>query len=213
MRLIAAALALFLGLVASVHAEESFKEGVHYQTLAQKVATEDPNKIEVTEVFWYGCGHCYHFEPDVQKWKKTLADDVDFVQMPAIWNAPMEVHAKALYTAKALGKLDEMNQPFFDALNSQRLRLDNEKELAEFFAKFGVSEEDFHKTYRSFGVVSQVNIANSKARGYGITGTPELIVDGKYRISTRMAGSQEKMLEIADYLIDKIRAEKVSQSS
>ncbi len=82
--------------------------------------------------------------------------------------------------------------------------------MAGFFEKHGVSEEDFRKTYRSFGVVSQVNIANSKARGYGITGTPEVVVDGQYRISARMAGSQDKMLQVAEFLVNKIRAEKDS---
>ncbi|BFM04865.1 thiol:disulfide interchange protein DsbA/DsbL [Halioxenophilus aromaticivorans] len=205
MRLIAATLAIVFGLVGSAFAEDAFKEGVHYQKLAQKVATVDPSKIEVTEVFWYGCGHCYTFEPMLQSWKAEQAEDVNVVQLPAIWNGPMEVHAKAFFTAKALNKLDTLHQPLFDALNSQRARLDNEQALVDFFEKHGVSEEDFRKTYRSFGVVSQVNIANSKARGYGITGTPEVIVDGQYRISARMAGSQEKMLQVADFLVEKIR--------
>ena len=208
MRLIAATLALVFGLVGSAMAEQTFTEGVHYQKLAQKVATQDPSKIEVAEVFWYGCGHCYTFEPMIQKWKAAQAEDVNVVQLPAIWNGPMEVHAKAFFTAKALNKLDTLHQPLFDALNGRSVRLDNEQALAGFFEQHGVSEEDFRKTYRSFGVVSQVNIANSKARGYGITGTPEVIVDGQYRISARMAGSQEKMLQVAQYLVEKIRSEK-----
>lgn len=207
MRLIAATFALLLGLVGTAGAEEAFKEGVHYQKLAQKVATEDPSKIEVAEVFWYGCGHCYTFEPTIKAWMKDQQSDVNLVQLPAIWNGPMEIHAKAFFTAKALNKLDSLHMPLFEALNSKRMKLDNEKALAKFFTAQGVSAEDFQKTYRSFGVVSQVNIANSKARGYGITGTPEIVVDGQYRISARLAGSQAKMLEVASFLIEKLRAE------
>ncbi|WP_317932785.1 thiol:disulfide interchange protein DsbA/DsbL [Halioxenophilus sp. WMMB6] len=191
----------------SANAEEAYQAGVHYQVLSQPVPTSDPNKIEVTEVFWYGCGHCFHFEPMLQQWKKTLPDDVVFVQSPAIWNAPMEVHAKAFYTAKALGKLEEMHQPLFNALNLEKKRLTDEKSLAVFFSDFGVDEATFEKTFRSFGVVSQVNIANSRARGYGVEGTPELVVNGQYRVSARLAGSQENMLKVAQFLVDKIRAE------
>lgn len=213
MRLIAATFALLFGLVGSATAQDAFQEGVHYQKLAQKVATENPAKIEVAEVFWYGCGHCFTFESHVQNWKSEQAEDVHFVQLPAIWNGPMEVHAKAFFTAKALNKLETLHMPLFEALNSKRVRLDNEKALAKFFAEHGVSEEEFQKTYRSFGVVSQVNIANSKARGYGVTGTPEVIVNGQYRISARMAGSQKKMLEVADYLVQKLRSEGLKEAS
>merc|ERR1711916_254678 len=154
----------------------------------EPVATEDPEKIEVTEVFWYGCGHCFHFEPLIQKWKKTLADDVNFVASPAIWNKPMEVHAKAFYTAKALDKLDEIHQPLFDALNVDGKKLVSEKALAKFFADFGIDQETFDRTYNSFSISSLAKKANDKARKYGVQGTPELIVDGKYRVTGRLAG-------------------------
>ena len=207
MRTILATFALLMVTMTPVMAQEAYLAGVHYEVIEQPVVTEDPEKIEVTEVFWYGCGHCFSFEPTVQKWKKTLAEDVNFVASPAIWNKPMEAHAKAFYTAKALGKLDEMHEPFFEALNVERKKLTSEGDLAEFFAKFGVDEETFKKTFKSFTVVSQVNKANDKARKYGIQGTPELIVNGKYRVTGRLAGSQEGMISVANFLIAKERSE------
>lgn len=213
MRLIGITLSTFMMLLAmafGAQAQEEYQEGVHYQVIKQPVQTQDPNKIEVTEVFWYGCGHCFAFEPMVQQWEKTLPEDVLFVQSPAIWNAPMEVHARAFYVSKALGIHDEIHQPLFNALNIDRKKLANEKVLGEFFADFGIDAETFKKTYNSFGVVSQVNQANSRARGYGIQGTPEIIVDGKYRVASGLAGGQEGMLKVAKFLVDKIRAEKQS---
>ncbi len=186
-----------------------YVEGTHYMRLAHEVPVADPAKIEVVEVFWYGCIHCFHLEPLIEEWRKTLPADVDFHRSPAIWNQAMAVHAQAFYAAKALGVLDRMNEPLFAALNAEgsaRKRLANVDELARFFAQHGVPEEQFRKVFSSFGVESAVKQADARARGYGITGTPELIVAGKYRVSGRSAGSQAEMLKVVDFLIEKERA-------
>jgi thiol:disulfide interchange protein DsbA len=201
-------LMLLLSMAVGVQAQEAYKEGVHYEALKTPVQTQDPTKIEVTEVFWYGCGHCFAFEPMIQQWGKTLQDDVKFVHSPAIWNGPMEVHARAYYVAKALNILDDVHEPIFNALNIEGKRLANEKSLGAFFSDFGVDADTFKKTYNSFGIVSQVKQANARARAYGIQGTPEIIVDGKYRVSSSLAGSQEGMLKVTDFLVEKIRKEK-----
>ena len=91
-----------------VVAEEQYEEGTHYELINPAVRTANPDTIEVAEFFWYGCGHCYTFEPMLMQWKKTLAEDVDFQGSPAIWNAKMELHARAFYTAQALGVLDRL---------------------------------------------------------------------------------------------------------
>jgi len=140
------------------------------------------------------------------QWKKTLADDVVFVGTPAIWNKPRELHAKAFYTAAALGVMDTLHPVIFQAMNVDRKRLTSEAEIQALFVANGVTAEDFAKAYNSFGIGSQVRQANSKARAAKITGTPELLVNGKYRISTRKAGGQANMLKIADFLIEKERA-------
>jgi thiol:disulfide interchange protein DsbA len=191
-------------------AQEEYVEGKDYELITPAVRTADPDKIEVAEFFWYGCGHCYTFEPVLGQWKKTLPEDVDFQGSPAIWNAKMEIHARAFYTAKLLGVLDTLHPVIFQAMNVDRKRLSSEEEIRELFTANGVAAEDFDKAFNSFGVSSQVRQANSRARAAKITGTPALMVNGKYHISTRQAGSQAGMLKVADYLIAKERAAKGS---
>jgi protein dithiol oxidoreductase (disulfide-forming) len=185
---------------------ESYSEGTHYDLITPAVRTADPGTIEVVEFFWYGCGHCYNFEPMIGSWKKTLPEGVKFRGSPAIWNPAMELHAKAFYAAEALGVLDSMHPVLFQAMNVDRKRLSSESEVADLFVAHGVAAEDFSKAIGSFGVSSQARQAAARGKAAKITGTPEMMVNGKYRISTRKAGSQANMLKIASYLIEKERA-------
>ena len=187
-------------------AEETYVAGKHYDIISPAIRTAEPSKIEAAEFFWYGCGHCYTFEPMVSQWKKTLDEDVSFRGIPAMWGGAMELHAKAYYAARVLKVEDKMDTAMFQALNVDRKPLRSEKEIAELFVANGVSEEDFYKAYNSFGVGSQVRQANSAARAAKITGTPSMMVNGKYLITTRKAGGNANMLKIANYLIEKERA-------
>jgi len=193
--------------LAAQEAAPKYVEGTHYVRLAQPVRTADPSRIEVTEVFWYGCIHCFHLEPLINDWKKALKPDVDFERSPAIWNQMMAVHAQAFYTAQALGVLEKMHAPLFNALNEEHKKLDNEDDLAAFFAEHaGVKDADFRKAFKSFGVESSVKQADARARSYGITGTPELVVNGKFRVSGRTAGTPADMLKVVDFLVEQERA-------
>lgn len=189
-------------------AAPAFVEGKHYDRIPEPVRTADPAKIEVAEVFWYGCGHCFHFEPLIAKWKQAQAADVNFVRSPAMWNKPMALHAQAFYAAQALGVLDKLHEPLFTALNVERRPLATEDELAALFERHGVAQADFRKAFNSFGVQASVKQADARARSYRITGTPELVVNGKFRISARTAGSPEGMLQVADFLVARERAER-----
>jgi thiol:disulfide interchange protein DsbA len=162
-----------------------YEAGKHYDVISPAIRTVNPDKIEVAEFFWYGCGHCYTFEPVIGQWKKTLADDVEFRGIPAMWGGAMELHAKAFYAAQALGVFDTMHQALFQAMNVDRLPLNSEDDVAKLFVANGVSREDFDKAINSFGVGSQVRQASATARSAKITGTPSLMVNGKYMISSR----------------------------
>ena len=201
-------LALCLLPLGASAADPLYIEGTHYERLSEPVRTADPTRLEVVELFWYGCTHCYHFEPLLAKWRPTIGKDVDFHRSPAMWNKLMAVHAQAFYTAELLGVLEKMNQPLFDALNVQRKRLETEDEIAELFVANGVKDADFRKAFNSFGVQSKVKQADARQRSYKTTGTPESIVTGKYRVSARLAGSPEAMLKVVDFLLEKERAEK-----
>lgn len=197
---------LALAVAASALAQDTWKAGEDYDVISPAIRTSEADKVEVHEFFWYGCGHCYNFEPLVVQWKKTLPEDVVVKGSPAIWNKPMELHAQAFYTAEILGVLDDVHLPLFQALNVDGKRLQSEKEIGNLFEKHGVDREDFSKAFNSFGVGSMTRQANARARAAKITGTPEMMVNGKYRITTRKAGSQANMLKIAEFLIEKERA-------
>lgn len=194
-------------LTAQVAVADTFEAGVHYEVLPAAVITSDKSKIEVVELFWYGCGHCFNFEPMLKAWKMQQAEDVVVKQQPAMWNKTMTLHAKAFYTAQALGVADKTHAPLFAALNdkTKRRSLNSEAGLQAFFAQLGVEKETFTKTFNSFGINSQVKLADSRARSYRMQGTPEMVVNGKYRIASGLAGSQAKMLEVANFLIEKER--------
>ena len=205
-RLLLPVVMLCASVTAVAQGDQNWQEGTHYDVITPAIRTANPDKIEVAEFFWYGCGHCYTFEPLIGQWKKALAQDVEFRGSPAIWNQQMELHARAYYAAEVLGVLDTMNLVVFQAMNVDRKRLGSEEEIAKLFAAHGVDEAEFSKAFNSFGVSSQVRQANARARAAKITGTPEMMVNGKYRISTRKAGNQANMLKIADFLVAKERA-------
>ena len=196
-------------------ASVNYQEGTHYERLPKPVPTVDPDRIEVTEVFWYGCGHCFDFEPLIEEWSADVADDVVVVKSPAMWDKQgiMEKHARIYYTARALDVLDKISPAAFRALNVERNPLRTDDAIAELFVENGVSREAFERTFNSFGVTSEVRKAEARQRAYQVKGTPEVIVDGTYRISTRMAGSHEAVLKVADFLIEKIRQQKTTGQS
>lgn len=203
---------VFLLTSVSVVAEE-YKLGEQYELLETPVPTRDPSKVEVVEVFWYGCIHCFKFESILQPWRHKLAADVDFWQSPAMWNERMKMHARAFYTAQALGVEEKMHLPLFQALNIDHKKLATEDEIGKFFAEYGVAEKDFKEVFNSFGVMNKVTQADARARGYKISGTPEIIVEGKYRINANKAGGQQGMLKVVDFLIEKERAAKQGAAS
>jgi len=196
----------FLGLTACDATADQYEAGKHYEVLPQPVVTRDPNKIEVVEVFWYGCIHCFHFEPMIEAWTPKLGADVDFHGSPAMWNVGMKVHAQAYYAAEVLGVLPKVHLPLFKAMNEEHKHLASAEEIEPIFIAAGVSKADFEDTFDSFGVNNQVALADSRARSYRVQGTPEIIVNGKYRVSASEAGGQAEMLKVADFLIAQERA-------
>lgn len=195
--------------IAACQAEEPYKEGVHYEVLAEPVATSDPLKVEVTEVFWYGCSHCYDFDPLIKSWlKEQPSEVVYFVGVPAVWAPVMRLHAKAYYTAKALKVLDKMHGVIFDAMNldkNNKQKLESEDEIAELFVANGVDRERFSKVFNSGSIEMSVDLAEKKQARYRTRSTPEVIINGKYRVFSGEAG-HTGMLRVASFLVEKERA-------
>ena len=215
MRFLVAILAVVLPLLACAAEEPAkpkFEEGKHYSVLADQPKPGKSGKIEVTELFWYGCGHCYMFEPVLEEWEKTLPKDVVLVRSPAMWqqrrNPPdaMWTHAKLYYTASALGQLDKLHPVFFEAMHKLNKQLVNSDEIAAVVSAQGLDGEAFVKTMDSFAVNAQVTQADARQRTYRVTGTPEIVVGGYYHVSASNAGGQKEMVQVVDFLIDIIRS-------
>ncbi len=183
-----------------------FKEGTEYQLLATPQPTSSGDKIEVLELFWYGCPHCYHLEADLNVWLKHKPDDVAFVRVPAVLGPPWELLARGYYTADLLGVLDKIHEPLFDRIHKERKPISNASELKAFFLEQGIPEADFDKTFNSFAVITKTNRAKEARNMYGLTGVPTIVVNGKYRTTATLAGSNEKMLQVVDFLVAKERA-------
>ncbi|HAS49777.1 MAG TPA: disulfide bond formation protein DsbA [Gammaproteobacteria bacterium] len=185
---------------------EKYVAGTHYTELQAPVNTNDSSKVEVLEAFWYGCSHCFRFEPLIANWEATAGEDVDFVRFPAMWNALMEVHAQVYYTAEAMDALDIVHEPVFNAINIEGNRLQNENQIGALFAEYGISEDDFSKAFNSFTVRTKVNQAKQRMQAYEIRSTPNMIVNGKYLVTTgETVRTQADMLEVVDFLVEKER--------
>lgn len=182
---------------------EAFTEGTDYVRLPEPVRTRDASKVEVVELFWYGCPHCYHFEPSVKAWLAKKPADVDFWRSPAIFNARWALHAQAFYTAEVLGISEKVHTPLFEALAANHDGLANVDQIAEFFGKYGVSKADFMSAWESFGVGSAMKQAEARQRSYEVSGTPSIIVNGKYRVTAK---SLEQVLPVVDFLVQQERA-------
>ena len=184
---------------------QSYEEGRHYMALDVPVRTASESGVEVAEVFWYGCPHCYSFKPLIEGWAETKPDYVNYVKIPAALGASWEPHAKAFYALEAMGELDKVHDALFDALAGERRPLNSGEALADFVAGYGVDGEVFLKNYNSFGVNARMQQAQSKVRGARVTGTPTMLVAGKYRVTASMAGSHEAVLDVVDYLVEQER--------
>lgn len=183
----------------------AWKEGVNYEKLAAPQPTDNADKIEVRELFWYACPHCYRLEPALHEWLKDKPADVEFVRMPAILGPNWELLARAYYTAEILGVLDKVHEPIFERLHKERKRIRTPEDVRAIFVKQGISANDFDKAFKSFAVVMKTNRSKRVREMYGITGVPTLIINGKYRTNATMAGGNKQMFEVIDYLVEQER--------
>ncbi len=194
---------------AAISPSVSYVEGKDYTLIEPAVRTSDSSKIEVVEAFWYGCSHCRTFDPIMHAWAEKQAADVEVIYLPAMWNDSMEAHARIFYATQNLKVEDKIRQPMFEALKKNRSAYTELDEIAAFVNTVtGVDVETFKKQYSSFGVTSQVKKAAANLRSYKISGTPQMVVDGKYLITGQSANGQDGMLKVVSYLVAKIRKEK-----
>jgi len=191
---------------ATAPATWQYREGEHFRRMTTSQGTSSPpDKIEVAEVFWYGCPHCYDFDPLLDDWKEKQPADVAFVRIPVIWNPTNQVHARAMYAAEALGIFEEAHAEMFKAIHQQNNTLSSQEGLATFFARLGIDNDTFNEAYNSFGVNSAVKRAENLTRRYGVRSVPVLIVNGKYATDGQGVRTFGDMLNLTEELVQRER--------
>ncbi|MEM1262802.1 MAG: thiol:disulfide interchange protein DsbA/DsbL [Pseudomonadota bacterium] len=200
---------LTLAQAAPPKTEGRFKAGEHYRELvpAQPTVT-GTDKIEVVEIFWYGCSHCFAFDPYVKQWDEAKPADVEFVRLPAVWNGTLQKHAAAFYTAEILannGKLKDpeaLHDAFFKEIHVNKQPLTTDRSLEQFFGRFGVSAEDYNAAAKSFELDQKVRTAVDLTRRYKVSGVPAIVVNGRYSNISNGVRSYEDYLALVDELVE-----------
>jgi len=200
-------------LVLSTHVmAESPQSGDQFDAVAQIIPTDNPAKIEVLEIFWYGCIHCYQMEAPLNAWVKKQASDVYFKRMPGLPNASWAPMAKAFYAMETLGVSEKLHTLLFEAIHKQKtLNPTDEKAAIEWVTqKSGLDKLKVEQAFKSFTINTNLNRAAQTFRASGATGVPSLIIDGKYITSSTMSGGNANALKVADYIIENVRKDKAT---
>ena len=180
-----------------------------YSTLSNRVApVVAADKIEVTSIFSYGCPFCYQLETLLEAWAVGLPDDVQVVHLPAVFNPQWEHLARAYYVMEGLEITDQAHMRLFDRIHQDKANLNSQRALRNFFADLGVSAEEVDDLYSSFGVNSAIQRDTARLGSFRVSGVPALVVDGRYVIDGRSAGGLDKMLQVADQLIEQVRKQR-----
>jgi thiol:disulfide interchange protein DsbA len=185
--------------------------GQDYSELKAAQPVEAKGKVEVVEFFWYRCPHCYHLEPILEPWVRKLPADVQFRRVPAVLSDNWAVDAGYFYSFEALGVLDKLHKPFFDAIHKDKLDIRSEAAMTEWLKKNGIERRKFDEVYKSFGVQAKVKRAAQLSAAYQLEGVPLLAVHGKYTVSAEQGGSQAGMLATTDQLVDLVRKNPVKK--
>ena len=190
---------LFL-LVISVSAASEFRLGRDYGSLSNPLPVKQDGVVDVVEVFWYGCGHCFNLAPVVSKWAKQQDSSVNYQKMPVTWGPVHQLHAKLFYTIEALGVGDTAHSAVFTAMHKEGNFLASEGAILKFLEKLGMDRSETIKYMNSFSVRQKVKRATELSKQFKVTATPMIFIDGRYRIEAK--GGHSKMLKVVDHLIE-----------
>ena len=196
-----ALIVLVLSLFCSSAFSKDYQEGRHYE-LIEPLPTRHPEKIEVIEFFWFGCGHCFSLEQLIKDWKSEVSSEVDFFRLPVVWNAQTKTHAKLFFATETL-QVPEAIQGIFSAIHYNRKMMLSDKEIIPFFQGYGIQEDKYLAATNSFGLKNNLRKAELFAFKYGIKGVPAFIVNGKYKVSATREIGTEDLLDVVNYLIEK----------
>ncbi|PPD56958.1 MAG: disulfide bond formation protein DsbA [Methylotenera sp.] len=208
-------LSILMLLLSTSAMAEAPKPGAEFDAVAQPITTDVAGKIEVMEVFWYGCIHCYQMEAPLNAWVKKLPADVYFKRMPALPRADWAPMAKAFFAMETLGVSEKLHSPLFEAVHKQKtLNPTDEKAAIEWVTKAsGLDKLKVEQAFKSFTINTNLNRAAQIFRASGATGVPSLVIDGQYITSSTMSGGNAEALKVADYIIDNVRKAKATQTT
>ena len=183
-------------------------EGKQYRKLSQALPVP-PGKIEVIEFFWYGCPHCFAFEPVLASWVKQLPADVSFRRVHVGFQAQIKLHQRMFFALEAMGKAEELQTAIFNAFHVERLDLSSEAAITGLMGRLGLDVAKFTASYNSFGVQTKCSQAIKLSEAYLIDGVPALGIAGKFLTSPSIAGVRgqselvngQQALAVADHLI------------
>jgi thiol:disulfide interchange protein DsbA len=183
-----------------------WRAGVNYRLLEKPQApTVESGKVEVAEVFWYGCGHCAALDPALEKWNTAKPDYIEFVRVPVIWGPVHRQHAKLYYTLQALRR-PELHGKVFEAIHHEGLSLSSQDEVKAralqfaFCNRFGVSEQQFDAAYDSMTVAMNVRRAETLTRTLRVDNVPLVFIQGKYVSSVSEAGGETQLISLINDL-------------
>lgn len=195
---------LFMAVSPLAAQQEPFTEGIHYQVLFPQAPTDAAQgKVEVVELFWYGCPHCYQLEPYVNNWLKGQPGSIEFRRMPATMNAGWVSHAKTYFALELIGELERIHPLIFLAIHEQGRRLRDLKSMNRFLAQQGVDVNKFFDAYQSLEAQTKLRRVMWLNQQYGASSVPAIVVNGKYLSSASTAGGYVKLLELIDFLVKK----------
>ena len=196
---------LVLQHAAQAQAGADFIEGRDYRRLGTPAPVPGHGKVDVTEFFWYGCPHCHALEPALEAWSARRPADAVLRRVPVVFGALHEGHARMFYALEALGQMPTMHRKVFAALHVQRKRLDKFDDMAAFVAEQGVDKAKFTEAYNAFGTASKVRQSQQLQQAWNLDGVPALGIGGRFLTAGSMAGSNERALAVADFLIARSR--------
>jgi len=183
--------------------QAGFVAGKDYVVLDKSVKTETGEKIEVRELFWYYCGHCYKFEPYIHNWLETMDSRAEFIRQPAVFSDKWQSGAIFFFVLQHLNEFNRLNTPLYNAIHQQGIEFSSQQDFVTWLVLNGVDEQKANEAFQSFSVAVNVNKAKSNTYKYRVNGVPTVVVNGKYWVDATHAGSEERIFEVVDYLIQK----------
>jgi len=185
------------------HETQVYTAGKHYVVIDKPVETVTGDKVEVRELFWYYCGHCYNLEPYIHRMEATLTDDAEFVRQPAVFSERWEKGAVFYYVLTHLGELNRLHEPLFNAIHRDGIEFNSQEDFVNWLDLNGVDLVKANDAFKQYSVAVNVNKAKVNSFKYQAQGVPTMVVNGKYWVDATHAGGIEEIFKVVDFLIEK----------